>query len=83
MKKRVLNLIPYIFGLTYLVYCLFNVDDVSGWDVSSCMDFEGMFAATGAEPYKQNLTSWDIQEGARTTSIHYSGPNLYFASDLH
>lgn len=59
------------------------VDDVSGWDVSNCMDFEGMFAATGAEPYKQNLTSWNIQEGARTSSIHYSGPNLYFASDLY
>lgn len=28
MKKKILNIIPYIIGLIYLVYCLFNVN---GW----------------------------------------------------
>lgn len=26
MKKKLLNIIPYIIGLIYLAYCLFNVD---------------------------------------------------------
>ena len=26
MKKKVLNIIPYILGLSYLAYCLLNVD---------------------------------------------------------
>ncbi|MBQ8525508.1 MAG: hypothetical protein IJ460_02145 [Clostridia bacterium] len=26
MKKKILNIIPYIFGLIYLAYCLLNVD---------------------------------------------------------
>ena len=26
MKKKILNIIPYIIGLIYLAYCLFNVN---------------------------------------------------------
>ncbi len=26
MKKKLLNIIPYILGLIYLAYCLFNVE---------------------------------------------------------
>ena len=26
MKKKILNIIPYIIGLVYLAYCLINVD---------------------------------------------------------
>ena len=58
------------------------IDDVSNWDVSNCTDFEGMFAASAGIPCSEDLTNWEIQESARTTSIHYSGPNLYFKSDL-
>ena len=58
------------------------VDDVSGWDVSKCMNFNGMFAATAACPQSENLTEWAIQEGANTGSFHYSGPNLYLYYDL-
>ena len=27
LKKKLLNIIPYIIGLIYLAYCLFNVND--------------------------------------------------------
>ena len=26
MKKKILNIIPYIVGLEYVTYCIFNVD---------------------------------------------------------
>ena len=70
----------YYFNTRWSLY----VDDISHWDVSKVMDFDGMFAMTEAWPYTQDLTKWDIQDDALPTTgfMHYSGPNIYIYTDI-
>ena len=74
------NVGGYYFDVRWFMY----VDDVSNWDVSKVMDFNGMFAMGEAWPYNQDLTKWDIQEDALPTTgfMHYSGPNIYICTDI-
>ncbi|WP_258099993.1 BspA family leucine-rich repeat surface protein [Marinoscillum pacificum] len=48
---------------------VFN-QSLNNWDVSSVVDFEGMFA--GAEAFNQNLSSWDMSSAVSINSM-FSG----------
>ncbi|CAD7968955.1 unnamed protein product [Amoebophrya sp. A120] len=44
--------------------------DISGWDVSGCRDFEGMFG--GCEDFDQELNSWDVSKAENLAGM-FSG----------
>ena len=45
--------------------------DLSSWDVSSCTDFTRMFAGTLDKGMDNDISMWDIKNGARQSNVTY------------